>query len=68
MDEAPPRDPNLAAARAVAHATEGQADQLSPELEAAWERWASSIQNMDERTMALCRAAFEVGAEATSQQ
>ena len=58
-------DPNATAARTVAEST--AADDTPPaDLEAAWLEWSSHIQNVDERGMALLRAAFEAGFEAGS--
>jgi len=33
-------------------------------VEAAWKAWSAGVQKVDARTMALLRAAFEVGVEA----
>jgi hypothetical protein len=56
-------DPNATAARTVAEST--AAENTPPaDLEAAWLEWSSHIQNVDERGMALLRAAFEAGFEA----
>ena len=55
-------DANEAAARVVAEATRA-ADELPAELEAAWQDWIGRMQNVDARTRALLRAAFEAGYE-----
>ncbi|HSZ59981.1 MAG TPA: hypothetical protein VK797_30340 [Tepidisphaeraceae bacterium] len=36
---------------------------LPADVEAAWAAWSSGVGKVDERTMALLRAAFEAGAE-----
>jgi hypothetical protein len=56
-------DPNANAARIVREAT---SDVGAPahDLEAAWVAWAAHIQKVDDRTLALLRAAFEAGFEA----
>ena len=56
-------DPNVNAARIVAEATAAQ-DAPTGDLEAAWAAWSAHIQKVDERGMALLRAAFEAGWEA----
>lgn len=56
-------DPNESAARIVGQATASQPD-ATADLEAAWAAWSSHIQKVDERGMALLRAAFEAGWEA----
>lgn len=58
-------DPNLTAARIVAESTRS-APELAADasLEAAWQAWCGRIQNIDERTATLLRAAFEAGYEA----
>ena len=56
-------DPNANAARIVADATASPPD-ASADLEAAWAAWSAHIQKVDERGMALLRAAFEAGFEA----
>ena len=57
-------DPNVNAARVVGEATAAQDTPAAADLEAAWAAWASHIQKVDERGMALLRAAFEAGWEA----
>lgn len=59
-------DPNENAARIVAEST-GEAESPPHDLEAAWEAWSKSIQNVDERVRTLLRAAFEAGYEAASE-
>ena len=56
-------DANEAAARVVAEATRA-ADDLPASLEGAWQDWIGRVQNVDARTRALLRAAFEAGYEA----
>ncbi|MCB9899126.1 MAG: hypothetical protein H6825_14065 [Planctomycetes bacterium] len=58
-------DENQEAARVVRDATGGD-DALPADLEAAWKAWIAGIQDIDERTRTLLRAAFEVGADAAS--
>lgn len=59
------RDPNSNAARIVREATTRAADDTLPnDVEAAWGAWISHIQNIDERTKTLLRAAFEAGYDA----
>lgn len=65
-DDDDQEDPNEDAARVVRDATTS-GDTLPADIEAAWEAWAQSIQDVDERTVALMRAAFEVGAEAAAK-
>jgi hypothetical protein len=58
-------DPNVNAARIVAESTQaGEETPASADLEAAWRAWSGHIQNVDERTRELLRAAFEAGYEA----
>lgn len=56
-------DPNKEAARVVRESTDDD-EQLPPDIEAAWEAWIGSVQQVDERAKALLRAAFEAGVEA----
>jgi hypothetical protein len=56
-------DPNSSLARVVAE-TAGKADELPPDVEAAWTDWKRRIQRVDERTRTLLRAAFEAGVAA----
>lgn len=66
MSPKPPRkrDDNQAAADTVRRTTSKKADELPPDVEAAWQDWAGRIHGCDERTMTLLRAAFEAGADA----
>lgn len=58
------RDPNSNATR-IARETAARGEQPLPaDVEAAWAAWSRSIQNIDERTKTLLRAAFEAGYEA----
>lgn len=57
-------DPNADAAQIVGEATRNCTD-APTDLEAAWAEWSSHIQKVDERGMALLRAAFEAGWEAS---
>jgi len=54
-------DANQTAHRVAAEATARTEKPLPAELEAAWERWSAGVGNVDERGMALLRAAFEAG-------
>ena len=45
-------------------ATAPHEEPLPADLEAAWEKWSSQIQQVDRRGMELLRAAFEAGWEA----
>jgi hypothetical protein len=56
-------DPNVNAKRIVEASTAGAAA-TPADLEAAWAEWSRGIQKVDERAMALLRAAFEAGFEA----
>lgn len=56
-------DPNEEAARIVARSM-GGADEMPPDLEAAWQAWSAHMQGCDERTITLLRAASKAGAEA----
>jgi hypothetical protein len=57
-------DASQAAARVVRETAARHEQPLPADLEAAWKVWSASIQKVDERGMALLRAAFEAGAEA----
>ena len=59
-------DANEDAARVVQASTAD--DALPADLEAAWEVWSKGIQQCDERTMTLLRAAFEAGADAAQRR
>jgi hypothetical protein len=60
-------DPNVNAARIVAESTELTGPETTTGLEAAWMAWSGHIQNVDERTLTLLRAAFEAGYETGSR-
>ena len=53
-------DPNSNSGRIVGAPTQSTPD-ASGDLEAAWPAWSSHVQEVDERGMALVRAAFEAG-------
>lgn len=57
------RDLNEIASRIVAKSTGAQpGGKATPRaLEAAWREWSKQIQNVDQRTLTLLRAAFEAG-------
>lgn len=57
-------DFNTEAHRVVREATEKHEQPLPADLKAAWERWSAGVGKVDERGMALLRAAFEAGWEA----
>lgn len=59
-------DPNVNAARIVGEAMAGS-EPLPADVEAAWAEWSACIQNVDQRTMTLLRAAFEAGFEAAER-
>ena len=60
-------DPNVNAARIVAESTTDNS--TSPgDVEEAWTEWSRHIQNVDERTWSLLRAAFEAGYDAGQHQ
>ena len=52
-------DVSEAAARIVRETTGDLEQPLPPDVEAAWAEWAKGVQKVDERGMALLRAAFE---------
>jgi hypothetical protein len=54
-------DSNTEARRTVTDATVQHEQPLPAELEAAWAEWSRGVQKVDERGMALLRAAFEAG-------
>ena len=56
-------DFNQNAARIVSQSAGENPRPVAPEIEAAWQEWSKGIQKVDERGMALLRAAFEAGAE-----
>ena len=54
-------DPNEAAHRTVSQIISRHEKPLPDDVEAAWEEWSKGIQNVDDRTRVLLRAAFEAG-------
>jgi len=60
----PKRDESQAAAHVVRQIITNHEQPLPADVEAAWKAWSAGIQRVDARTMALLRAAFEVGVEA----
>ncbi|MEM8739557.1 MAG: hypothetical protein AAGG38_13935 [Planctomycetota bacterium] len=54
-------DTNQDAHRVVSEATKTHEKSLPADLEAAWEAWSAGVGKVDERGMALLRAAFEAG-------
>jgi len=50
--------------RVVSEATGKHEQPLPADLEEAWAEWSKGLQKVDERAMALLRAAFEAGYEA----
>lgn len=60
----PKQDAVQNAVRVGKQVTERHADPLPDDVEKAWEAWSRGIAKVDARTMALLRAAFEVGVEA----
>ena len=64
-DEQHNPDPNENAARIVAESTRPHEKTLvGADVESAWLAWSGHIQNVDERTLTLLRAAFEAGYDA----
>ncbi|MDB5318879.1 MAG: hypothetical protein JWN40_510 [Phycisphaerales bacterium] len=57
-------DANETAARVVRESIAKHEDKLPADVEAAWEQWSRGVGSVDARSMALLRAAFEVGVEA----
>jgi hypothetical protein len=55
------RDFNQNTVRALSEATAKHEQPLPTDIEAAWEEWSRGIGKVDERGMALLRAAFEAG-------
>ena len=66
MSDTPSPDPNETAHRAVGEATAAHEGELPADLEAAWAEWSKGVKKVDERGMALLRAAFEAGYSASS--
>jgi hypothetical protein len=63
MSKSKKPDANETAARVVRESTAHE-DKLPPNIEGVWEAWSKGVGNVDARTLALLRAAFEVGASA----
>jgi hypothetical protein len=61
---AEPLDESQIAARIVRETIARTETPLPADVEAAWAEWSRGVQKVDARTMALLRAAFEVGVEA----
>ena len=60
----PQADEVQAAVRVGNETTARHSGPLPSGVEAAWKAWSAGVQKVDARTMALLRAAFEVGVEA----
>jgi hypothetical protein len=60
-------DPNADASRIVAESTADKPSKASG-IQAAWAQWSAHIQNVDQRGMALLKAAFEAGYGAAQSQ
>jgi hypothetical protein len=58
MKKAPQPDPAVTAKRIVDETIKRHEKPLPRGIEAAWQAWSRSIQNVDTRTGALLRAAF----------
>jgi hypothetical protein len=56
-------DPNVNAAKFL-HESTDSGGQLAADVDAAWEAWSVCVQNVDEQSAALLKAAFEAGYEA----
>jgi hypothetical protein len=61
-------DPAVTAKRIVDQTIAKHEKPLPPGIEAAWVAWSRGVGKVDERGMALLRAAFEVGVEAATNQ
>jgi hypothetical protein len=57
-------DANQSAARVVKETADRHSKPLPADLEAAWKAWSAGVGKVDERGMALLRAAFEGGVDA----
>ena len=57
-------DANETAARIVGESAARNEERLPADVEAAWEAWSAGVGKVDARTLALLRAAFELGVEA----
>ncbi|MEX0655353.1 MAG: hypothetical protein WD534_18075 [Phycisphaeraceae bacterium] len=60
-------DPNQTGHRVVSDATAKHEQPLPADLEQAWAEWSKGVQQVDERTRTLLRAAFEAGASAAGE-
>jgi hypothetical protein len=56
-------DPNANAAKFLHDSTHAEG-QLAADVDAAWEAWSVCVQNVDEQSATLLKAAFEAGYEA----
>ena len=63
----PEQDPNQVAARIVKKTASRGERRLPADIEAAWDAWSRSVGKVDERGMALLRAAFEMGVAAANK-
>jgi hypothetical protein len=63
-----PIDENETAGRIVRETAARHEQPLPAGVEAAWAAWSAGVGNVDARTMALLRAAFEAGAEAAKNR
>lgn len=54
-------DESQVAARVVGQTIARHSDALPADLERAWKAWSAGVGDVDERGMALLRAAFEAG-------
>ena len=54
-------DVNIEAHRTTSETTAPHEQPLPAELETAWAEWSRGVQKVDERGMAMLRAAFEAG-------
>ncbi len=68
MKKAKNPDPAQVAHRVVSEIISRHEKPLPSDFEAAWTEWSRAIQNIDGRTMALLRAAFEAGAQVARTQ
>jgi hypothetical protein len=57
----PKEDENQAANRAIYEAVLRYENPLPADLEAAWKEWSAGVGKIDNRGLALLRAAFEAG-------
>lgn len=57
-------DESQAAVRVVGETAARHSESLPANLEAAWNQWSAGVGRVDDRAMALLRAAFEAGVEA----